>query len=92
LASPGIPASAGLSVEECEAHVWAIVPDGRRYRGAEAINVSLGVALGTQLPHALYKVRPVGQLQDLTYDWVASNHVRLPGDEPYCSQYPSQCR
>jgi predicted DCC family thiol-disulfide oxidoreductase YuxK len=89
---PGIPASAGLSVEECEAYVWAVTPDGRRYRGAEAINVSFGVALGTRLPHAIYKRPSVGRLQDLVCDWVAANRLRLPGDEPYCSRYPSQCR
>jgi predicted DCC family thiol-disulfide oxidoreductase YuxK len=89
---PGIPASAGLSVEECEAYVWAVTPDGRRYRGAEAINVSFGVALGTRLPHAIYKRPSVGRLQDLVYDWVAANRLRLPGDEPHCSRYPSQCR
>lgn len=89
---PGIPASAGLSIEECEAYVWAVAPGGRRYRGAEAINVSLGVALGTRLPHALYKLPPVSRLQDLAYDWVAANRGRLPGSEPYCSLYPSQCR
>lgn len=89
---PDVPASAGLSVEDCEAHVWAVAPDGRRYRGAEAVNVSLGVALGARLPHALYKLPPVGRLQDVAYGWVAANRARLPGDEPYCSQHPNQCR
>jgi len=89
---PGVCASAGLSAEECEASVWAVAPDGRRYRGAEAINVVLAVALGTRFPHSLYKLPLVKWLQDLTYDWVAANRSRLPGDEPYCSQHPHQCR
>ncbi len=59
---PGMPGSAGLSVEECEAYVWAVAPDGRRYRGPEAINVSLGGALGTRLPHTLYRLPLVGWL------------------------------
>jgi len=89
---PGMPGSAGLSVEECEAYVWAVAPDGRRYRGPEAINVSLGVALGTRLPHTLYRLPLVGWLQDLAYNWIAANRRKLPGKEPYCSRYPSQCR
>ena len=88
---PGIPASVGLSVEVCEAYVWAVASDGRRYRGAEAINVSLGGALGTRLPHTLYKLPLVGRLQDLAYNWIAANRRKLPGIEPYCSRYPSQC-
>jgi len=89
---PGVCVSAGITVEECEASVWAVVPDGRRYRGAEAINVVLAVALGTRFLHGLYKLPLVKRLQDLNYGWVAANRGRLPGDEPYCSQHPDQCR
>ncbi len=84
--------SAGLTAEECEASVWVVAPDGRRYRGAEAINVVLAVTLGTRFPHGLYKLPLVKWLQDLIYDWVAANRSKLPGDEPYCSQHPHQCR
>lgn len=88
---PGVCASAGLTAQECEASVWAVAPDGR-YRGAEAINVVLAVALGTRLPLGLYELPLVRWLQDLTYLLVAANRGRLPGDEPYCSQHPNQCR
>ncbi len=88
----GVCASAGLDVKQCEASVWAVAHDGRRYRGAEAINVVLAVALGTRFLHVLYKLPLVKWLQDLTYDWVAANRSKLPGDEPYCSQHPNQCR
>ena len=89
---PGSCASVGLTLKECEASVWAAAPDGGRYRGAEAINAVLAVALGTWCPLGLYKLPLVRQLQDLTYDWVAANRGKLPGDEPYCSQHPHQCR
>ena len=72
--------------------MWAAASDGRRYRGAEAINVVLAVALGTRFPFGLYKLPLIRRLQDLTYDWVAANRGKLPGDEPYCSQHPHQCR
>ena len=89
---PGVCPSVGLTAEECGSSVWAVAPDGVRYRGAEAINVVLAVVLGTRLPHGLYKLAPVKWLQDLTYDWVAANRGRLPGDKPYCSQHPHRCR
>ena len=89
---PGVCASARLTVEQCQASVWVAAPDGRRFRGAEAINVVLAVALGTQFPHSLYKIPLVKWLQDSTYHWVATNRGKLPGDDPYCSQYPHQCR
>ena len=88
---PGVTASAGLTIEECEAAVWACASDGRCYRGAEAVNVSLAVALGTRLPHILYKLLVIRRLQDLAYDWVAANRDRFPGGEPYCTQHPDQC-
>ena len=31
LQKSGVPASVGLTVEECEATAWAIAPDGGRY-------------------------------------------------------------
>jgi hypothetical protein len=40
----GIPASVGLTLEECEASAWAIAPDGSRYRGAEAVNALVAAA------------------------------------------------
>jgi predicted DCC family thiol-disulfide oxidoreductase YuxK len=76
----GVPASAGLTVEECEAAAWAVSPDGRRYRGAGAANASLAVALGTCLPLFLYDLPGVKQLQDAVYDWIANNRGWLSGD------------
>jgi predicted DCC family thiol-disulfide oxidoreductase YuxK len=89
---PGIPASVGLTLEECEATVWAIAPDGRRYRGAEAVNASVAAALGTAVPLLLYYLPGIRQLQDFIYSVVASNRSRLPGDRPYCAQFPAECR
>jgi predicted DCC family thiol-disulfide oxidoreductase YuxK len=89
---PGIPASVGLTLEECQATVWAITPDGGRYRGAEAVNAVVAAALGTPLPLLLYYLSGIRQLQDFTYYLVASNRSRLPGDQPYCAQYPAECR
>jgi predicted DCC family thiol-disulfide oxidoreductase YuxK len=53
---PGVPTSAGLAVEEYERAAWAVTPEGRRYRGAGAVNLAVAVALGTNLPYAFYRL------------------------------------
>ena len=89
---PGVTQSTGLSMEDCRASAWAVSSDGERYRGAEAISVAVSGAIGTRIPHALYRLPLVRGLQDLVYGWIAANRRRLPGDKPYCSQYPGNCQ
>ena len=84
-------AAHGLTVADAEAAAWAIAPDGRRYRGAAAVNAALGTALGTGLPLRLYALPGLRQLQDRAYDWVAANRHRLEGDTPHCDQNPADC-
>jgi predicted DCC family thiol-disulfide oxidoreductase YuxK len=88
----GIPASVGLTLEECKASAWAIAPEGERYRGAEAMNALVACALGTALPLLLYNLPGIRQMQDFIYSLIASNRSRLPGDTPYCAQHPAECR
>jgi predicted DCC family thiol-disulfide oxidoreductase YuxK len=88
----GVPASVGLTLEECKESAWAIAPDGRRYRAAEAVNALVACALGTALPLFLYYLPGIRQLQEFIYPVVASNRSRLPGDRPYCTQHPDECR
>src|SRR5215208_7490422 len=88
----GVPASVGLTVDECVASARAIAPDGSRYRGAEAVNAVVACALGVKVPLLLYSLPGMRQLQDFIYYLVASNRSRLPGDRPYCVQHPAECR
>jgi predicted DCC family thiol-disulfide oxidoreductase YuxK len=88
----GVPASVGLTLEECKASAWAIAPDGRRYRAAEAMNALVACALGTAVPLLLYYSPGIRQLQEFIYSLIASNRSRLPGDRPYCAQHPDECR
>jgi predicted DCC family thiol-disulfide oxidoreductase YuxK len=88
---PGVPASVGLTAEACRKAAWAVTPEGHHHRGAEAVNLALAVALGTRLPHALYRLPLIRGAQDRAYDWIAANRHRLPGDEPHCSRYPGEC-
>ena len=89
---PGVTRSTGLSLEDCRASAWAVSSDGERYRGAEAISVVISCAIGTRIPHTLYRLPLIGDLQDIVYGWIAANRRRLPGDKPYCSQYPGNCQ
>src|SRR5688500_8614165 len=82
---PGVTRSTGLSLEDCRASAWAVSSDGERYRGAEAISVVISGAIGPRIPHTLYRLPLIGDLQDLVYGWIAANRRRLPGDKPYCS-------
>jgi predicted DCC family thiol-disulfide oxidoreductase YuxK len=88
----GIPASVGLTLEECQASAWAIAPDGSRYRGAEAMNTLVAAALETAVPLFVYSLPGIRQVQDFIYSVIASNRSRLPGDRPYCAQHPAECR
>jgi predicted DCC family thiol-disulfide oxidoreductase YuxK len=88
---PGVPASVGLTAEECRKAAWAVTPEGYRYRGAGAVNLVLAVALGTKLPYAFYRLPLIKRAQDCVYNWIASNRHRLPGDVPHCSQHPEEC-
>lgn len=88
---PGVPATAGLTLEACKRAAWAVTPEGHRYRGAGAVNVAWAVALGTKLPFAFYRLPLIRHAQDLIYDWIAANRRRFPGDEPHCSQHPEEC-
>jgi predicted DCC family thiol-disulfide oxidoreductase YuxK len=88
----GVPASVGLTLQECKASAWAIETDGSRYRGAEAMNALVACALGTAVPLLVYYLPGIRQLQDFIYSLVASNRSRLPGDRPYCAQHPAECR
>jgi predicted DCC family thiol-disulfide oxidoreductase YuxK len=87
-----VPASVGLTVDECEASAWAIASDGSRHRGAEGVNAVVAAALGTAVPLIVYSLPGIRQLQDMIYSLVASNRSRLPGDHPYCAQHPAECR
>jgi predicted DCC family thiol-disulfide oxidoreductase YuxK len=88
----GVPASVGLPLEECKASAWAIAPDGGRYRGAEAVNALVACAIGTALPLLVYYLPDIRHLQDFIYSLIASNCSHLPGDLPYCTQHPAECR
>jgi hypothetical protein len=87
----GVPEGVGLTLAECAQSAWAITPSGKRFAGAAAVNVALGVALGTSVPLVVYRLALIHKVQDCLYAWVVAHRQHFPGDIPYCSQYPTEC-
>ena len=81
----------GVPPAAAEAQVWIVARDGRRYGGAAGIAVALGTATQRRLPTRLYAIDWITGVADAVYAWVAVNRDRLPGDRPYCEQFPADC-
>ena len=77
---PGVPEAHGLTVADCEAAAWAA-----------ALMLALSVALGSRIPWVIYQLPVLQQVQDAGYALVARYRHRLPGDKPYCEQFPEEC-
>ena len=88
---PGLPESHGLTVAQCEQSIWAITPDGFPYSAAAAANLTIATALGSAVPLWLYAIPLVTALQERAYHLVADIRSHIPGDRPYCEQYPAEC-
>ena len=83
----------GLTAQECDQAAWAITADGRRYRGAGAINAAVAAALGTRLPLLVYRTPGIRHLQEAVYTWVSRNRRRFRGVTPWCEANPQAlCR
>jgi predicted DCC family thiol-disulfide oxidoreductase YuxK len=88
---PGVLEAHGLTVAECEAAAWAIAPGHSPQRGAAAVMLALSIALGSRIPWVIYQLPVLQRVQDAVYALVARYRHRLPGDKPYCEQFPAEC-
>jgi predicted DCC family thiol-disulfide oxidoreductase YuxK len=89
--APDVPQSYGLTVAQCEQAVWAISPDGRLYRGAQAVCATLDAIVGPPFFLFLYRLPGIGQIADKIYAWVAKNRRFFPGIRPYCERPGFPC-
>src|SRR3954453_8083320 len=89
---PGVPEKFGLTVADCEAAAWAIAPGFAPQPGAAAVMLTLAVARGSRTPWVIYHLPILQQVQEGIYALVARYRHRLPGDTPYCEQFPDECR
>ncbi|WP_376796781.1 thiol-disulfide oxidoreductase DCC family protein [Thermogemmatispora sp.] len=87
----GLPERYGLSSQQCEESVWTILPDGRRYRGAQAISLILDQLIGVPLLQRLYRLPGLAPLEEGLYRWVANHRQYLPGVTPFCQRPGSPC-
>jgi predicted DCC family thiol-disulfide oxidoreductase YuxK len=76
--------AAGLTTEDGRRQVWLLLPDGRVYGGAAAINVSLRAVWWLRPFTHLFFLPGLRQIEDAVYRWVARNRARLPGITPGC--------
>lgn len=81
----------GLTAVDGQAMAWFVTADGAHYGGAGAIAVSVATVIGWRISTWLYAFPGLGWLQDRVYAWVVDNRDRLPGDRPFCKQFPARC-
>jgi len=87
---PGVPEAFGLTVADCEIAAWAIAPGMAPQPGAAAVMLTLAVARGSRVPWVIYHLPILQQVQEGIYALVARYRHRLPGDIPYCEQFPEE--
>jgi predicted DCC family thiol-disulfide oxidoreductase YuxK len=88
---PGVRDGYGLTVEQTDAMVWAVGPDGDPVGGARAIGLALATALGGRWPLWPWRVPGVPWLLDRIYRFVADHRGWFPADDPWCDQHPGRC-
>lgn len=91
---PGVLERLGLERQEAETAVWTVAPDGRRAKGAEAINRLLHEAGGLwRWVARLYRLPGVGFLEEAGYGWF-TRHRHLFGHffgAPTCAEPAAGC-
>jgi len=88
---PGIPEQYGLTLQQCETSVWAILLSGRKYSGARAISAALDAITVVPIFSLLYLFPLIGPLEEKLYHWVARNRHHFPGVKPYCQRPEARC-
>jgi predicted DCC family thiol-disulfide oxidoreductase YuxK len=87
----GVPESFGLTAADCETAAWAIAPGLAPQSGAAAVMLTLAVARGSRKPWVIYHPPILQQILEGIYAIIARYRHRLPGDTPYCEQFPEEC-
>jgi predicted DCC family thiol-disulfide oxidoreductase YuxK len=88
---PGVPEAHGLTVADCEIAAWAIAPGLAPQPGAAAVMLTLAVARNSRTPWVIYHLPILQQFQEALYALIAHFRHRLPGDTPWCDQFPEEC-
>ncbi len=75
----------------CEAAVIAITETGEHSTGAQAFARILTTLTGSYWPVRIAALPVAQTLLSLGYRLIALLRSRLPGDDPWCNQYPDDC-
>jgi predicted DCC family thiol-disulfide oxidoreductase YuxK len=83
--TPGLLEEANLTEQQVTDAAWFVDADGRKYRGAAAINSALHALGGIfRVASWVYRVPGFTQIEDWVYAWVARNRYRMPGSTEAC--------
>jgi predicted DCC family thiol-disulfide oxidoreductase YuxK len=90
---PGLRERTGLTKGQVDRFAWAIDADGRRYRGAAAVNRVLEELGRWRYPALLYRAPGIRQAEDLFYHWFSINRGRFGrwGITPVCERPGADC-
>ena len=81
----GLLAQADLTEQQVTEAAWYIDADGRKHRGAGAINAALNALGGIyRVASWVYRVPGLKQIEDLVYKGVARNRYLMPGSTDAC--------
>jgi predicted DCC family thiol-disulfide oxidoreductase YuxK len=72
----------GLTHEACMQAMYLVAPDGRRFRGFEAIVQALATRPLLRMLVSAYYLPGIRQVCDRLYAWVAANRYRIFGKTP----------
>ena len=90
----GVLVQHGITREEADRAAWAIARDGRRWKGAAAINRVLR-EMGGAWPSlaTLYRLAPLAFTEEAAYRWFARNRPRFQrfGVRPECDEPAADC-
>lgn len=81
----GLLAKVNLTEQQVSEAAWYIDADGRKHRGAGAVNAALNALGGIyRIASWVYRVPGLKQIEDVVYKWVARNRYRMPGSTDAC--------
>ncbi|MFT4659306.1 MAG: putative DCC family thiol-disulfide oxidoreductase YuxK [Candidatus Aldehydirespiratoraceae bacterium] len=91
----GVPGRTGLTVEQTDMAVWTVASDSQgdvfSAGGPRGVALMLAVAWNSSVPLLPWKFAGVPWLLDRTYEVIAANRYRFPGDTPWCVANGGDC-
>lgn len=87
----GVRERTQLTDDQTDRAAWTVSGDVRA-GGPRGIGLALAVAWGTALPLFPWKLPVLPAVLDRFYGLIARERGRLPGETPWCTAHPDECR